>query len=85
LTLLESKQRVTLDEPCLDWIAHNLETFNVTVLELSPSIAFRSNNLREFEHRDPADRIIVATAIDHSLTLLTVDQALIAYPHVKTL
>lgn len=31
-------------------------------------------------HRDPFDRIIVAQAIQHDLTLLTADEAVLAYP-----
>lgn len=36
-------------------------------------------------HADPADRMIVATARHHGLTLLTADAAIRAYPHLRTL
>lgn len=31
-------------------------------------------------HRDPFDRILVAQALEHGLTLVTVDEAVRAYP-----
>jgi PIN domain nuclease of toxin-antitoxin system len=35
-------------------------------------------------HSDPADRIIIATAVQLGATLITRDDKLRAYPHVKT-
>jgi PIN domain nuclease of toxin-antitoxin system len=36
-------------------------------------------------HQDPADRIIVATARIHDLTIITGDLKIVNYPHVKTI
>ena len=36
-------------------------------------------------HRDPFDRIIIATAIEEELTLLTSDSEIVKYEDVKTL
>jgi PIN domain nuclease of toxin-antitoxin system len=36
-------------------------------------------------HKDPADRILVATAIHHGLTLVTADERILAYAQVMTL
>lgn len=44
-----------------------------------------SNYLPGDFHRDPADRIIVATARLHDIVLITKDRRMLAYPHVKTL
>lgn len=35
-------------------------------------------------HADPADRIITATARLNNYTILTADEKIISYPHVKT-
>jgi PIN domain nuclease of toxin-antitoxin system len=43
-----------------------------TILPLTPAIAWRTVNLA-WSHRDPADRIICATALEHGLTLITQD------------
>ncbi len=36
-------------------------------------------------HKDPADRILVAAARCHQLTLLTADERILQYPHVRTI
>ena len=36
-------------------------------------------------HRDPADRILAATARLKHLTILTADQKILDYPHVETM
>jgi PIN domain nuclease of toxin-antitoxin system len=55
------------------------------VLPLSTEVAVESCHLPGEFHRDPADQIITATARVHALTLLTADQRLQAYGHVRTL
>ncbi len=36
-------------------------------------------------HKDPFDRILIATAMEHSLTLVTPDQFIPRYPNLNTL
>ncbi len=36
---------------------------------------------RSFEHKDPGDRFIVASAAAHRLTIVTPDRRIAAYPH----
>ena len=43
------------------------------VLPITPAIALRAASL-DWNHRDPCDRHIVATAAEHRLPLLTVDE-----------
>lgn len=38
----------------------------------------------DWEHRDPADRVIVATALLKGVPVLTKDDAIVAYPDVST-
>lgn len=47
-------------------------------------IAMRAVQLDDFTHRDPADRMIVATTIALGATLVTADDVLRSYPRVKT-
>lgn len=42
-------------------------------LLFTPTIAWRTVNL-EWTHKDPADRLICATALEHHLTLITHDK-----------
>lgn len=49
---------------------------NLKLIELTPIIAAKTNELSDNFHGDPFDRTIVATAIVMSLTLITADAAI---------
>ena len=72
--------RVSLEE----WLEHAINRTGITVLHLTPRITLESCNLPGKFHKDPADRIIVATALIHKLKLITKDQNIIDYPNVET-
>jgi PIN domain nuclease of toxin-antitoxin system len=57
----------------------------VELLDLTPRIASESTRLPGGFHRDPADRMIVATARIHDCPLLTADERTLNYPNVKVL
>ena len=60
----------------------------VSLCALSPDVLLQSSYLPRWQHKDPVDRILVATARKHDLTLATSDRAILAYGaqgHVKTL
>jgi len=54
----------------------------VIALPLTPSIAVRADGLEM--HADPADRFIVATALEHGAKLATKDKALRRLRGVRT-
>lgn len=54
----------------------------VTVLPLEPDHAFRMYSL-PLHHRDPFDRMILATALVEKLPLVTSDRIFRRYPGVK--
>lgn len=85
IALLHARQRLDLSEPVLRWLEISLSLPNVILLPLSPRIAVESNNLPDEFHRDPADRIIVATARVYDCPLITYDSKILDYPHVKHL
>ncbi|MBC8318543.1 MAG: hypothetical protein H8E41_11600 [Desulfobulbaceae bacterium] len=45
------------------------------------STAIRAGQLQEF-HGDPADRMIVATAIENAATLMTADERILSWNHL---
>ena len=49
------------------------------MLPLSTQVLIESTRLPGDLHRDPADRILVATAREHGLTLVTRDKLLLSY------
>ena len=59
------------------WISANLKR-PVELEPLSPAICIASSRLLEF-HGDPADRLIVATAMTLGLPLMTVDKKIIEW------
>jgi PIN domain nuclease of toxin-antitoxin system len=67
------------------WVRRGLQSIGAQTVEMSHAIALRAYTLPGEFHKDPADRILVATAIDHGLTLATADERILAYPHVMAL
>jgi PIN domain nuclease of toxin-antitoxin system len=83
--LLVSKGRLDLDEEPLAWFRGFISRFCVNVLEITPEIAISSSFLPGVFHGDPADRILVTTAISHSITVLTADREILGYRHVNAM
>jgi PIN domain nuclease of toxin-antitoxin system len=50
-----------------------------------PQVTAEAYELPGKFHKDPVDRVLVATARLHNLTLMTADDLILRYPHVKTL
>lgn len=67
------------------WVSATLHSLNAGTVELSHSIAAEAYALPPDFHKDPADRILTATARLEHLTLLTADERILGYPHVETL
>ena len=76
---------ISLAIPLSDWIAHSLNSLDATTLPVTPEIAAEAYALPSTFHKDPADRILVAAARLHELTLLTADERILQYPHVRTM
>jgi len=83
VSMLEARQKITLGKPCLDWIKTSLKLTGIKAISLSPEIAVESCQLPNNFHGDPADRIIVATARLHDLTVVTRDKKIIKYGQDK--
>jgi PIN domain nuclease of toxin-antitoxin system len=80
---LAIKGRITLPLPVAQWVRDALAYPHVKLFELTPEIAVESTTLPGSFHKDPQDRIIVATARHHNIPLMTVDQDIRAYPDVQ--
>lgn len=74
ISMLAIKGRIKLEKPILAWINDVLALPGVELKQLTPEIAVESVQLPDGFHGDPADRLIVATARMHQLTLLTHDK-----------
>lgn len=71
--------------PVSEWMDTALRYPGVELLALTPEIAVASTQLPGDFHRDPADRIIVATARAHQCPLVTSDRPIRRYPYVETI
>jgi PIN domain nuclease of toxin-antitoxin system len=79
-----AKGRIQLDRDPLAWMQQALALDRVELLPISPAIAVQATQLgREF-HGDPADRLIVASAILEAAVLVTKDDGIRRYPAVTT-
>ena len=67
------------------WIKDSLEAIQCGVIEMSNPAAIGAYRLPGKFHRDPADRILVATAREGRLTLVTADERILDYGPVRTL
>lgn len=87
IALLEARHRLELSQDVRAWVGRALGFPGVRLKGLSPSIAIESTRLPGSLHRDPADRILVATARLTGAALVTCDQRLLTYAkqgHVRT-
>jgi PIN domain nuclease of toxin-antitoxin system len=77
--LLVARRRLILLMTPQRWFARLLEVPTVTLAPMSPELLIASSFLPGRPPRDPADRILAATARDLGATLITRDRGLIAY------
>ena len=82
---LVSLGRLAVTMPLRDWLEAAAAPPLVQRRGVSPAVAAEVASLPHAFHRDPADRIIVATARVHDATLLTRDTRIIAAKLVPTI
>jgi len=85
IALLVERGRLRLALDVRDWICHCEALPFLTFVPVSNAIAIESVRLPDFPHGDPADRIIAATALSLGAVLVTKDDKLQSYQHVKTI
>jgi PIN domain nuclease of toxin-antitoxin system len=83
--VLARKGRIELSPSPSEWVLDALRRSGPTAAPLSHAIALRSESLDDFASEDPADRFLVATAIELDLTLVTADGAMREFDPVDTL
>lgn len=81
--LLE-KGRIGISINPEDWVHTALDMPKLRFVHLTPLISYRSTALPNPFHNDPADQIIVATAREENAVILTRDERILEYPHVKS-
>ncbi len=77
VAMLIEKQRLTMKTELDVWRSDLLQT-GLLEIPLRATTAIRAGQLPMF-HGDPADRIIVATAIENGATLMTADSKILSW------
>jgi len=77
--MLDARGRIRLPTDCLEWVREALTAPGISLAPLTPEIAIESSRLPGAFHRDPADRIIVATARSLRATIVTHDERIVSY------
>jgi PIN domain nuclease of toxin-antitoxin system len=80
---LAARGRIALDRDPVAWIEDALAETGADLLPLTPAVAVASAQLGSF-HGDPADRLIVATALTYGAVLLTKDERIREHGAVRT-
>ncbi len=83
--VLARKGRIALAPSPGEWVLDALRRSAPTAAPLNHGIALRSETLAGFASEDPADRFLVATALELDLTLVTADRAMRDFEPVETL
>lgn len=84
VALLAARGRLRLAVDLESWLAASERLPGLTFHPVTNAIALQSVSLPGEFHSDPADRIIVATARHLGAELVTGDQKIRGYRHVKT-
>jgi len=71
--MLARKSRLKLDIPFSEWILTASDPEVVRVLPVDASVVIALDGLPDSFHGDPADRMIVSTALANRLPLMTLD------------
>jgi PIN domain nuclease of toxin-antitoxin system len=85
ISMLIEKNRISLSMDIENWTKEVAEIKGVRFIAVDNEIGIKSTKLPGEFHKDPADRIIVATARKLAVPLVTVDEKIIQYPHVRTI
>lgn len=76
--------KLILPLPPHEWFISCLRHHHLEELPISSTIALAATALPPI-HRDPFDRILIATALVGNLTILTSDRIIPTYPSIQTL
>lgn len=74
IALLVDTGRIDLDVPVEAWVERFLGRPGIEAVPLGHRAASQSYRLHHLEYRDPADRLLIATAIELACPLVTYDE-----------
>ena len=84
IAMLVARGRLALTMDIDDWLETVASIEGIAFVPVDTDLAVQSVRLPGNFHQDPADRMIVALARHHAAPLVTADEKIRAYKHVKT-
>jgi len=85
VAMLIDKERLALSMDVESWFDEVSQIDGVRFVPVDSEIGIKSTALPGNFHKDPADRMIVATARKLAVPLVTADEKIRNYEHVKTI
>lgn len=82
IALAASKGRIELRLQPEQWFEQAIRRYSLQVLDISWQLGMRSVALPAI-HADPCDRLIIATAQERNMPIVTADTVLPRYPDVR--
>ena len=82
IALAQSRGRLELTCSSSEWFSRALAPAKIELLPLTPKITVRAVNLSPI-HKDPFDRLIIATALEYEAKLASVDNLFSKYPELE--
>ncbi|POQ98379.1 twitching motility protein PilT [Alkalispirochaeta sphaeroplastigenens] len=76
--------RIEITIPLDDWLSEATVGSGIDIVTISPAIAMTATKL-PYHHRDPQDRLIIASAICNHAQLLSADQQFPLYEEITEL
>lgn len=77
--------QILLSTPARKWIDESTHILLLGHLPITADIAIEAYLLPASFHRDPADRLLVATARIHNLVVVTADERILGYHSVRSM
>ncbi len=85
IALLVGRDRLTLGMNLDDWLETVNEIEGVRFVSVDNAVGIESTRLPGDFHKDPADRMITALARHFNVPLVTADERIRAYKHVRSI
>ena len=82
IALAQGRGRLELTCSSREWFSRALAPAKIELLPLTTEIAVRAVNLSPI-HKDPFDRLIIATALEYEAKLASVDSVFSKYPELE--
>ena len=86
--LLCARGRLVANRPPLRWFDSFVEAAGATVEPLTPAVMVGASYLPDLDHSDPVDRILISTAREAGLAIVTRDRVILNYAeagHVRAI